>query len=332
MRQHFEFSRRTVVAGLLSAATLAAAVPALADSSYPNRPIRIIVPSAPGGNLDVSTRALGREMSMILGQPIIVENKPGASLLVGTQFVAKAPPDGYTLLAMSNTFTVAPSVVQRPGYDPLKDFDPITIINSSPLVIVVNPQSQADTLPKLVALAKERPDQVTYGSAGSGSTSHLYPLMFFREAGAPDAVHVPYKGNAQAIVDLIGRHLAMVMDAVISTSEHLKAGRLRGLAVAAKTRSPVLPDVPTFAELGYPNFTAEAFSGLVAPAGTPREIRLKLRDAAAKGMTPELRERARAGGQELRASATPEEFGEFIRTEVARFAKVAKEAGIQASN
>ena len=320
--------RRLFAAGLLGIAATCFAPGALADPSYPNKPITVVVPAAPGGNLDTSTRAMMREVSVLLGQPIIIENKPGASLLVGTRFVAKARPDGYTLLAMSNTFTVAPSVVLNPGYDPIKDFDPIAIINSSPLVIVVRPQSLLTSLSSLVAHASSKPDEVTYGSAGRGSTSHLFPLMFFREAGAPKAVHVPYKGNAPAIVDVMGGHLTMVMDAVISTSEHLRGGRLQALGVAAKARSPVLPNVPTFAEQGYPNFVAEAFSGLVAPAGTPRDIRVKLHAAITKAITPAMVERLRASGQDVRASASPEEFGEFIKGEVTRFAKAVKDAEI----
>jgi len=321
--------RNTLASGLLAIAAALAAPGALADASYPNKVIRVIVPSAPGGNLDTSTRALMREVSVVLGQSIIIENKPGASLTVGTQYVAKSPPDGYTLLAMSNTFTVAPSVVAGAGYDPIKDFDPITIMNASPLVIVVRPQSPFTSLSDLVTQARSKPDEVSYGSAGGGSTSHLVPLMFFRGAGAPNAVHVPYKGNAPAIVDVMGGHLTMVMDAIITTSEHLRSGRLRALGVAAKTRSPVLPNVPTFAEQGYPNFVVEAFSGLVAPAGTPREIRVKLHAAISKAMTPAMVERLRANGQDLRVSASPEEFGEFIKGEVSRFAKVTKEVGIK---
>jgi tripartite-type tricarboxylate transporter receptor subunit TctC len=314
---------------LLAGSAALVALPALADPTYPNRPVRVIVPSAPGGNLDTSTRALMRELSPILGQPIVIENRPGASLLVGTQYVAKSPPDGYTLLAMSNTFTVAPSVVAQPGYDPIRDFDPVSIINASPLVIVVRPQSPVQNLQQLVQLARDKPDQVTYGSAGSGSSSHLAPLLFFREAGAPRAVHIPYKGNAPAIVDVMGGHLMMVMDAVITTHEHIKAGRLKGLAVAARSRVPAIPDVPTFAEQGHPGIVLEAFSGICAPAGTPREIRAKLHQGLTQAMKPEMRERLRANGQDLRASASPEEFGEFIRGEVTRFARVVKEAGIR---
>lgn len=321
--------RRLLAASLLSVMAAWAAPAALAQTGYPNKPIRVIVPSAPGGNLDTSTRALMRDVSAVLGQPIIVENKPGASLLVGTQFVARAAPDGYTLLAMSNTFTIAPAVVASPGYDPIKDFDPISIFNASPLVIVVRPQSPFSGLSSMVAQAKVKPDEVSYGSAGGGSSSHLVPLMFFRQAGAPNAVHVPYKGNAPAIVDVMGGHVTMVMDAIVTTVEHLKAGRLRALGVAAGARSPALPDVPTFSEQGYPNFVVEAFSGLVAPAGTPREIRMKLHNAIVKAITPAMVERLRANGQDLRTSASPEEFGEFIKTEVTRFAKVVKDAGIK---
>lgn len=320
-------SRRDLLAaGGGAAALLASGAQAQA---FPSRPITIVVPYPPGAATDQVARLVQQRMQTEVPVPVVVESRAGANGNVGAAYVAKSPPDGYTLLAMSNTFTVAPSVVAQPGYDPIKDFDPVSIINASPLVIVVRPQSPVQNLQQLVQLARDKPDQVTYGSAGSGSSSHLAPLLFFREAGAPKAVHIPYKGNAPAIVDVMGGHLMMVMDAVITTHEHIKGGRLKGLAVAARSRVPAIPDVPTFGEQGFPNIVLEAFSGICAPAGTPREIRAKLHQSLTQAMKPDMRERLRANGQDLRASASPEEFGEFIRGEVTRFARVVKEAGIK---
>jgi tripartite-type tricarboxylate transporter receptor subunit TctC len=300
-----------------------------AQGGYPAKPVRIIVPLAPGGNVDIVARSLAQQLTDSMGQQIIVENRPGASSLVGTQFAAKAPADGYTLLAVANTFAMVPSIVANPGYDPLKDFSAITLTCLVPQVLVVNPALPVKTIKELIALAKARPGQLTYATSGPGGTGHMATELFSRQVGVK-MLHVPYKGNAQALIDVIGGQVMLMFDQVSTSDSYIKAGKLRPLAVSSLTRSPLFPDLPTIDETGVKGFEDITFNGLVAPAGAPREILVRMRDEVAKVVRiPALRDRFIERGVELKASASPEEFTAYIKAEFDKKAKLAKEAGIR---
>ena len=316
---------------LLTAAMLVAAMPAaLLAQGFPARPVRVIVPLVPGGNLDIVARAVGQRLGESLGQQIVVENRPGASSLVGTLFVAKSPADGYTLLAMANTFTAVPAVIANPGYDPIKDFTGVTMTCKVAQVLVINPSLPVKSVKELVALAKARPGELSYASSGNGSTGHFAAELFNQKAGLK-MLHVPYKGNAQAIVDIIAGQVMMMYDQVSTSHPLVKAGKLRALAVTSSTRSSLFPDLPTIDEAGVKGYEAITFNGLLAPAGTPREALARLQSEVAKVVAaPALRNSFLERGVELTASASPDEFSTYIRGEVAANAKLARNAGIKA--
>jgi tripartite-type tricarboxylate transporter receptor subunit TctC len=311
------------------AAFLCAAALAQSAADYPGRPIRIVVPLAAGGNVDIVARTVAEPISKSFGQPVLVENRPGASSLVGTQFVARSAPDGYTLLAVANTFATVPLIVANPGYDPLKDFTGITLTCLVPQVLVVNPGLSAQSVKELIALAKAEPGKISYASSGNGSTGHMAAELFNRQAGVK-MLHVPYKGNSQALVDVIGGQVAMMFDQVSTSAPQIKAGKLRALAVTSLARSPLLAEVPTVDESGVPAFEDITFNGLVAPAGTPRETLVRLQQAVAKAVgDAELYKRFIERGIELKASASPEEFSAHIRAEFEKKGRLVREAGIR---
>jgi tripartite-type tricarboxylate transporter receptor subunit TctC len=316
-----------VLAFALAACCPAAVLAQGAD--YPSHAVRVIVPLTAGGNLDIVARTVAEQISKSLGQPVVVENRPGASSLVGTQLVAKAAPDGYTLLAIANTFATVPLIVSSPGYDPLKDFSGVTLTCLVPQVLVVNPAFAAHSVKELIALAKSEPGKIAYGSSGNGSTGHMAAELFSRQAGIR-LLHVPYKGNSQALVDVIGGQIAMMFDQVSTSSPQIKAGKVRPLGVTSLKRSPLLPEVPTVDESGLPGFEDITFNGLVAPAGTPHEILARLNRAVAAAVSePELYKRFIERGIELKASASPEEFAAHIRAEFEKKKRLAQEAGIK---
>ena len=316
--------RRALLASLaLASATLAY------GQDYPSRAVRVIVPLTAGGNLDIVARTVAEQISKGLGQPVVVENRPGASSLVGTQFVAKSAADGYTLLAMANTFATVPLVVRDPGYDPLRDFTGVTLTCLVPQVLVVNPALAAHSVKEVIALAKSEPGKIAYGSSGNGSTGHLAAELFSRQAGVR-LLHVPYKGNSQALVDVIGGQIAMMFDQVSTSAPQIKAGKVRALAVTSLKRSPLLPEVPTVDESGLAGFEDITFNGLVAPAGTPHEVLVRLNRAVAAALSePGLYKRFIERGIELKASASPEEFAAHIRAEFEKKRRLAQEAGIR---
>jgi tripartite-type tricarboxylate transporter receptor subunit TctC len=315
---------------LLSAALWASGPVALAQSpDYPLRAIRIIVPLAAGGNVDIVARTLADPVSKSLGQTVLVENRPGASSLVGTQFVARSAADGYTVLAVANTFATVPLIVSSPGYDPLKDFTGITLTCLVPQVLVVNPSLPVSSIRELIALAKSQPGKISYASSGNGSTGHMAAELFNRQAGVT-MLHVPYKGNSQALIDVIGGQVAMMFDQVSTSTPQIKAGKVRAIAVTSLKRPPLLPDVPTVDESGVPGYEDITFNGLVAPAGTPREILVRLQQAVAKAVSDaELTKRFIERGIELKASGSPEEFTAHIRAESEKKGRLAREAGIK---
>jgi tripartite-type tricarboxylate transporter receptor subunit TctC len=302
----------------------------LPAQGYPAKPVRIVVPLVPGGNLDIVARAVAQRLSEGLGQQIIVENRPGASSLVGTQYVAKSAPDGYTLLAMANTFTAVPAVIANPGYDPVKDFTGVSMTCKVAQVLVVTPTLPVKSVRELIALARARPGELSYGSSGNGSTGHFAAELFNQQAGLK-MLHVPYKGNAQALVDIIAGQIMMMYDQVSTSHPHVKAGKLKALAVTSSTRSNLFPELPTIDEAGVMGYEAITFNGLLAPAGAPREVLSRLQGEIAKALAaPALRNSFLERGVELTASGSPDEFTVYIRNEVAANAKLARNAGIKA--
>jgi tripartite-type tricarboxylate transporter receptor subunit TctC len=315
----------------IRAAAIVAALlpPALPAQTFPTKPLRIIVPFAAGGNVDLVARGVAQQLATSLGQQVIVDNRPGSSGLVGTHLVAKSPPDGYTLLAMANTFAVVPSLLSKPGYDPLKDFAGVSQTCLVPQVLVLNPVLPAKSVKQLIALAKARPGELSYASAGVGGTGHMAGALFSRHAGLK-MLHVPYKGNAQAVVDVIGGQVTMMFDQVSTSAPHIRAGKLRPLAVTSLKRSPLFPEVPTIDESGMRGFEDITFNGLVAPAGTPRDVLARLNAEVGKAVAFQaLRQRFIEFGVELIASRSPDAFTQYIEAEFAKKAKLAKEAGIR---
>jgi tripartite-type tricarboxylate transporter receptor subunit TctC len=296
---------------------------------FPSRTITMIVPFPPGGGNDTMARIVASKLSAALGQQVVVDNRPGASGILGAQIVGKSPADGYTVLAMANTFAVVPSIITNPGYDPLKEFSGVSLTCLVPQVLVVNPALPVRSIKELVALARARPGELSYASAGTGGTGHMAAELFSRHVGVK-MLHVPYKGNAQAIVDVISGQVTMMFDQVSTSSPHVKAGKLRGLAVTSLKRSPLFPALPTIDESGVRGFEDITFNGLVAPAGTPREVLARLNSEVAKAVrAPELHKRYLDLGIELTASASPDAFTAYIKAEFDKKAKLAREAGIR---
>ncbi len=297
-------------------------------ASYPVKLVRIINPVAAGGNQDIVARAYAEQFSKNFGQQFVVENRPGASAIVGTRFVKASPADGYTLLAISNTFARTPAMVKDAGYDAIKDFVAVTKTSDTPLVFVVNPALPARTVKEFIALAKQRPGEISSGSSGAGSTGHVAAEMFARQAGIK-LLHIQYKGAAPAVIDLVGGHVMLRFDQVSTSLPHIRAGKLRALGVTTRKRSLLLPDVPTIDEAGLTGFEDSTFNGLMAPAGTSRAVLERLRAEVVKAAAvPELRNRYQELGIELVSSATPEDFGNFLRKHVEDFTRLAREAGL----
>ena len=302
-----------------------------AAQGYPRKTVQIIVPVGAGGNVDFVARGIARALSSSLGQQFIVENRPSASSLVGTGVVARSAPDGYTLLAMANTFPVAPNLVTTPGYDPLKDFVGVSQTCWLPQILVVHPSLPVKTVKELIEYGKAHPGELTVAHSGTGGTGHMAWELFNWHLGLR-VVQVPYKGNAPALVDVVGGQVQVMFDTFSTSIQHVKAGKLRALGLASLKRSPIFPDLPTIAEAAnMPGFEASIFNGILAPAGTPRDILLRLQREIAKAVQDEeLRGRYLAQGVELTASDSPEQFTEFIRQQYERYAKLIREVGIKA--
>jgi tripartite-type tricarboxylate transporter receptor subunit TctC len=299
------------------------------SQGFPNKPLRIVVPLVPGGNQDIVARAVAEELSKGLGQQVIVENRPGASAIVGTQFVKGAAPDGYTLLSVAVTFARVPGVVKAANYDPRTDFTGVSLVCRIAQVLVVNPGFAAKNVQELVALAKAKPGEITYGGSGNGSTGHVAAELFMRATGTK-LLQVGYKGNAQAIVDVMGGQIAMMFDQVSTSAGHVRGGKLRALGVTTIARSAVLPEVPTLHEQGLANFEDVTWNGLVAPAGTPREALDRLHGEIAKIMgRDDFRKRWEERGIEMKASASPAEFSGYVRSEADKFVQLVRDAGIK---
>ncbi|MDI1284184.1 MAG: tripartite tricarboxylate transporter substrate binding protein [Reyranella sp.] len=318
-------NRRSVLALGLTA-------PALANQAfaadYPTRAIRIVVPYAPGGGADAVARVLARKVGESVGQTIVVENKGGAGSIVGTELVAKADPDGYTLLlGQSGPISINPAVYKSLPYDPAKDFAPITMTNSYPYVLVVNPSLQARTLQEFVALGKSKPGTMNYGTTGVGAANHLVSELFCAKAGLK-MTHIPYRGTALAVADLVAGQVTMVFGDPVSVLPHVRAGRLVALAVTSPQRSPVAPEIPTMAEGGYPAVEAVAWHGILAPAKTPPEIIKKLNTEIVKALQdPSVKSLLDNQAMQV-VGDTPEQFAAFIRKDTAMWKTVAAAANV----
>ena len=295
---------------------------------YPAKPIRIVVPYPPGGFNDTLGRTLAAKFTEAWGQPAIVENKPGANTVIGSDFVAKSTPDGYTLLIVAFPFAVTPSLIKTMPYDTVKDFAPVILAAQSPNILVVNPALPVKSVSELIALAKSKPDGLSYASTGNGSSNHISMELFKSLAGVK-LVHIPYKGSAPAVTDLLGGQVHVMFDNAPNVMPQVKAGRLRALGQSGLTRSSIAPDLPTVAEAGVPGYEVMVWFGLVAPAGTPREVITKLNAEVLKILAmPEVRERFLAQGVEPGGS-TPEQFGEHIRAQMAKWGKVVADSGVK---
>jgi tripartite-type tricarboxylate transporter receptor subunit TctC len=317
---------RTFAALLLAGAC---AVQAQAPA-FPAKPVTLVVPVAPGGILDTVARMLANDMGKILGQPVIVDNKPGASGNIGAGHVAKSPPDGYTLLVGYSMFHVGnPTMFRNLTWDPIKDFSSVAMVAVSPHVIAVHPSVPATTLKELVDLAKKEPGKLNYGTPGAGSVPHVGMELFKQQTGI-DIVHVPYKGSGPMMLDVIGGSVQSTIATPPSIVSHVQSGKVRALALAAKTRHPLMPDVPTSAEAGYPKFELEAWVALFAPAGTPREVIAKLTQATQEALkSPAVIERARTTGMEIRFM-TPPELDATVKADLQYWSKVIRDANIKA--
>lgn len=317
---------------ILGAATLACLpFAASAQAAYPSRPVKLIVPFAAGGSTDLVARQLAQEMTTRSGQPFVVENKPGAGSTIGADFVAKAAPDGYTLLLGTiSSHATAVGLYPKLPYDPLKDFTPITEITAIPNVIVVSPNNptfaKVNNFKDLVALAKREPGKLSYASSGSGSSNHL-ATESLKELTKTFMTHIPYKGSGPALTDVSAGHVDLMLDVVLTSLPHLKAGRLKALGITSLQRSPLLPDVPTVAEQGYPGFEVLGWYGLFAPAGTPPAITQKLyQDFSAVLKSDKIRTTLESQGGPAIAS-TPQQFEELIKSEIVRWKKVVQVSG-----
>jgi len=314
----------------VSACVLAAAAAAQADPrDYPNKPIRVVVPMVAGGAVDILARLLGRELSDSLGKPIVVENRGGANGNIGTAIVAKATPDGYTLLIPDmGTLTVGPIVYSSLPFDPIKDFAPITMLISSPYGLATHPGFPVSSVKELITYAKSNPGKVNYAHLGDGSASHLAAVELAQRAGVTWNL-IPYKGGAQALPAVASGEAQVLAIGMLSTIQFTRTGRLRLLAVTSRERVSFLPEAPTMIESGYPGFVAALWSGLFAPAGTPREIVKKLHAETVRIMsTPDMKKRLAEQATEV-VTSTPEELGRFVAEEKAKFAKVVKTAGLK---
>jgi tripartite-type tricarboxylate transporter receptor subunit TctC len=310
------------------AAALLLAVAAYAQT-YPSRPLRLIVPFPPGGSTDILARALSQKLAEGLGQPVVIDNRPGAGGSIGAEAAAKAAPDGTTLMmGHLGTLAVNAAIYKKLPYDPVKSFAPVCLMAIVPSVLVVNPSLPVSSVAELIAYAKKNPGKLAYGSAGSGSTSHL-TTEYFKLATGTDILHVPYKGVGPMLTDLISGQLSMGLNGAPAVMPHVNSGRLRALAVSSLTRLPSLPNIPTLAESGLSGFEANGWYGIVAPAGTPREIVARLNAEIRRIVaTPELRARLDAEGA-IPAADTPEAFAAFIASEIARWGAVVRRAGIE---
>lgn len=323
--QRSSISRRWVVMAISSGVAWCPWV--AAQSSYPSRPILMVVPQTAGGTNDIVGRVVSQKLSEVLGSPVAVENRPGAGGNIGTQFVGKSAKDGYTLLmTISSSQAINPALYKNPGFDPVKDFKPVALIGAVPNVLLAHPDFPAKSVKDLIALAKQKPGHYQYASAGNGTLNHLLGEMLNTMAGI-ELQHVPYKGVAPALNDVLGGQLPLVFASLPSSLSHIKAGKLKPLAVSSARRSPTLPDVPALSE-AVPGYSGTLWIGLFAPAGTPYEVLSKLEEGMAKALAAkDLRDKLELQGVELAPPSTPDQFAKLLAEDIARWSQIVKTSG-----
>ncbi|MCM5569919.1 tripartite tricarboxylate transporter substrate binding protein [Burkholderiaceae bacterium FT117] len=320
-----DLRRRLLAAAVLTALGAGAAGAALAQS-FPDRPLRLVVPFPPGGPTDIVGRPLAQLLGEALGQPVVVDNRGGAGGSIGADAVAKAAPDGYTLLMGTvGTNAINGALYTKLPHDPVRDFTPIALVASAPVAVVVNPAAPIGSIKDLIDQARAKPGSVSFGSAGNGTPGHLTGVMFASAAGV-SLQHVPYKGSAPAITDLLGNQIPMMFDPLQSVIQHVRSGKLRALAISGKTRSPVLADVPTLDEAGVKDFESTAWWGVFAPAGLPADVAAKLREAVAKVVTSAAY-KEKLGNLGVEPSKDPGSLAEFQKREVAKWGKAVRDSG-----
>jgi tripartite-type tricarboxylate transporter receptor subunit TctC len=318
----------SLVTRAFAALVLALAAGGVSAQPYPSKPIRVVVPNPAGGFYDLIARSVGQKVGDSIGQPMVVENRVGAGGSLGTEFTAKSPPDGYTIMVGGiGPHGIAPSLYSKLPYDPVKDFAPIILVATTPNILVVHPDSPFKSVQDIVAAARAKPGGVSYASNGNGTSQHLSAEMFATTMGLKFN-HVPFKGSAPAVAAMLGGQVDFAFAVAPDALAHVKAGKLRALAVTGAKRAAPLPDVPTMAEAGVPGYEATAWFGYLAPAGTPREIVDRLNVEIGKALeSAEVRDRLAPGGLSELPGGTPERFGDFVKSEIAKWSKVVKESG-----
>ncbi|MCW5603663.1 MAG: tripartite tricarboxylate transporter substrate binding protein [Burkholderiales bacterium] len=297
--------------------------------NFPTKPVRIVVGLAPGGGTDIVSRLVGQHLSSAIGQQVVIDNRPGASGNIAAELVAKAPGDGYTLIVVTASHAINPSLYSKMGYDPVKDFAAVTQLTAQPYIFVVNPSVPAKSVKEFIALAKARKDGITYASSGAGLLGHLGMELLKMQAKF-DAVHVPYKGASPALMDTIAGQVDAFFPTIISGLPQVKSGKVRAIGVTTLKRSPLLPDVQTVAEQGFPDYEVSGWYGLLAPAGTPKEVVAYLHREVVKVLrVPEVNDRLRSQGADG-VGSTPEQFGEYVKSEVSKWGKLVKQLGVRA--
>jgi tripartite-type tricarboxylate transporter receptor subunit TctC len=324
-----EKSRRTEKARAALAVLLLFALAGAASGQYPSRPVRFIVPSAAGGGTDIIARAISLKLAESLGQPFVVENRPGAGQMIGIELAARSPADGYTILMAASTLAINPVMYKKVPYDPIRDFAPITQAATLPNVLVVHPSLPVKSVAELIAYAKQRPGELNFASAGIG-TSPQMSIELLKSMTGIDMVHIPYKGTAPGVVDVLAGQVKVMAPNLLTALPHIKSGKLRALAVTSVKRTEALPEVPTVAEAGVPGYDSTQWYGVLAPAGAPPQIVMRLHDEIVHALRDaEVGKRLAADGAEA-VGNRPEEFAAFIKSETEKWAKVASAAGIKA--
>ena len=318
-------------ARILLALSIAAAAELIGGAqaqTFPSKSVRIVVPFPPGGTADITSRVLAVHMAKGLGQAVVVENRPGGSTIIGTELVARSPADGHTLLVVFPSFVINPALRNTMSFDPLRDFKAVGQTMSVPMAIAVHPSVPAKSLQELIALARARPGEISYGTPGTGTTHHVMGEML-RLAVKIDIVHAPFQGGAPALVAVTGGHIPMIYGNATEVAQSVKSGKLRAIVVTSPERAEVLPDVPTMRESGYPELEATNWSGMVVPSATPPSAIARLNAELVQGLrNPDTQEKFRSNGMSP-APGTPEEFGAFLQSEAARYARVVREAGVK---
>jgi len=317
------------LAAITSAVALALGIADAHPQPYPARPIKIVVPATPGGAIDVIARLVGDKLAASVGQSVVIENKPGASNNLGTDYVAKSPPDGYTLVIVASSHATNKFLFKQMPFDPVSDFEPVVFTHVVPLLLAVHPSIPATNVRELIAWIKANPDKASFATSGKGSSLHMAAELFKSMAGITTMLHVPYRGSSAAHPDLLGGRTAMIFDTITAILPHVQSGGVRAIAVTTAKRSAARPDLPTIAESGLPGYDANTWGGILAPAGTPRDIVGKLNAEINKALAAEdVRAKLLASGIDIQGGP-PEQFADYIKAEVVKWAKVTKDVGIE---